>query len=296
MKSKIAYIFLYAWAKAHAWLPVSVLYILADILYVLVYKVMRYRVRMVRNNMKASFPQKTEAERKCLERGFYHYFSDYIVELLKQAHVSKEEMLARAHITNPELIDRLVDEGYTCIAVFLGHYGNWEWFPASNTVFRSACMYPIYRPLNNKAFDKLITNFRTRFGVHLIEKHSTSKSIIQLKLDKTPSMVFFLADQNPGRDYLEYWSTFLNRDTPVLTGPEKIARRLELPVVFADMTVVKRGQYSFAFKLLTKTPQSTPEFWVTETYIRLMEESILKNPSYWLWTHNRWKYKREQNA
>jgi KDO2-lipid IV(A) lauroyltransferase len=295
MWAKIGYALLYAWVKLHALLPFRLLYVLSDILYVLIYKVAGYRLRVSRRNLRASFPEKTETELRRMERAFYHHFADYIVETIKLAHISLEEIQRRAYMVNPGLIDRLIDEGHTCIIIALGHYGNWEWFTAGNSFFADARMYPIYRPLSNKAFDRLFINLRARFSAIGIRKKDTVRDLIRLKREKTHALAVFLADQTPSRSNLHYWTNFLGQDSSILTGPERIARKLRLPVVYADVEKVKRGYYQVTFKLLTASPQNTPEFLVTEQYARLMEQTILREPAYWLWTHKRWKYKREDS-
>lgn len=293
MWDKIQYALIYSWVKVHALLPMSALYVLSDILYLIIYKVAGYRLKVVRHNMKASFPNKPENELRQMERDFYHHFSDYIVETIKLAHISLEEVQRRALIRNPELIDQLMDKGHSCFVLLLGHYGNWEWFTASTTFFANAQMHQIYRPLNNKAFDRLFIHLRTKFGAFGIKKNDTIRDIIRLKQDKTPSVAVFLADQTPSKANLHYWTPFLNQDSAILTGPERIARKLDLPVVYMDVKRIRRGHYTVDTVLITETPKETPEFWITEQYARLMEQSILRAPAYWLWTHKRWKHKHE---
>ncbi|MDO4756131.1 MAG: lysophospholipid acyltransferase family protein, partial [Parabacteroides sp.] len=291
MWNKIQYILLYSWVKIHALLPMNVLYLLSDILYVIIYKVIRYRVKVVHRNIKASFPDKSEEERLRLERAFYHHFADYIVETIKLAHISLDELQKRAFLRNPELVDHLMEKGHTCFILLMGHHGNWEWFSGSTSRFKNSRMYQIYRPLNNKAFDRLFIHLRTRFGSYGIKKQETVREVIQLKKDKTPCVVIFIADQTPSKNNLHYWTTFLNQDSSILTGPERLARKLDLPVIFLDTKQVKRGYYTMDMHLITETPKETPENWITEQYARLMETCILKDPSGWLWTHKRWKYK-----
>lgn len=293
MWDKILYGILYGWVMLHALLPLRILYVLSDILYVLIYKIVGYRLKVVRRNMKASFPEKTNAELRKLERAFYHHFCDYVVETFKLAHISLEEIQRRAHLKNPELVDRLMDEGHTCIVLLMGHYGNWEWFSGSTSFFEDSRIYQIYRPLKSKAFDKLFIKLRTRFGSYGIKKNDTVRDVITLKQKGIRSVVIFIADQTPSKANLHYWTSFLNQDSAIFTGPERIARKLDLPVVFLDTKKIKRGYYTVDMKLVTDKAKETPEFWITEQYARLMEQCIMRNPAYWLWTHKRWKHKRE---
>lgn len=293
---KIVYVFLYIWVKAHAILPMSVLYILSDILYFFIYYVFKYRIKVVRQNMKNSFPEKTEQERKCLEKRFYHHFSDYIVETIKLAHISQEKLLRRAHLNNPEMIKPLLAQGHTCMMLVMGHYGNWEWFTGFPSRFGGDVqVHQIYRPLTSKAFDRLFIFLRTRFQAFGIKKNEVVRDLIRLKQTKTPSLTVFIADQTPSKANIHYWTRFLNQESAMFTGPERIATKLDIPVIFVDVKKIKRGYYTVDFELMTDKPREKPEFWITEEYTRRMEHSIMRDPAYWLWTHKRWKHKRTEN-
>ena len=275
MWNKIQYAFLYSWVKVHALLPMRALYVLSDILYVLIYKIAGYRVKVVRRNITASFPDKSKAEWRQLERRFYHHFADYIVETIKLAHISLDEIQQRAYLKNPELVDQLMEKGHTCFILTMGHYGNWEWFSGSTTRFEDSRIYQIYRPLNNKAFDKLFADLRTQFGSFGIKKNDTIRDIIKLKQDKTKSVVIFLADQTPSKANLHYWTEFLHQDTAILTGPARIARKLNLPVIILDTQKVKRGYYTVDMKLITEKPKETQENNKTERYARQIKKKIM---------------------
>ena len=292
MWTRIQYILIYGWIKIHALLPMRLLYVLSDILYLIIYWVIRYRVPVVRKNLKSSFPDKSEEELKQQEKAFYHHFADYIVETLKLAHISLQELQERAYVQNPELIDKLMDNGHPCCLFLMGHYGNWEWYSGSNSRFKDARLYQIYRPLNNKAVDKIFIHLRTKFGSSGIPKNDTGREVVRLVRNKVRSGVVFLADQTPSPSNLHYWTNFLNQDTSVLTGAERLARKLNTPVVFLDVQMVKRGYYTLEIQLITENPKETPENWITEEYARRLEKSILRKPEGWLWTHKRWKYKR----
>lgn len=293
MWDKLQYIFFFSWAKVHAFFPLKVLYVLADVLYWLIYKVVGYRLQVVRRNLKASFPERSESELRTLERRFYRHFADYVVETVKLAHISKEELLSRATVRNAEVVDRLVEEGHTCVIALMGHYGNWEWYTGSTHVFKDTRLYQIYRPLTNRAFDRLFMYLRTRFGALGIKKNDTVRDVIRLKQDRTHSLVVFIADQTPSKANLHYWTDFLHQDTSFLTGAERIARKLDLPVLYLHVRCPRRGYYEGELELLTEHAKETPENWITEQYVRRMEQTITYDPAYYLWTHKRWKYKRE---
>ena len=288
----VLYYLLLFWAKANALLPMKVLYWVSDFLYIIIYRLIGYRTKVVRRNLRASFPDKSEAELRKIEKDFYHHFADYIVETIKLAHISEKELQRRAFVQNPELIDRLMEKGHSTFIVFMGHYGNWEWYSGSSSRFVDCKIHQIYRPLNNPAIDRLFLYLRTRFNSFCIKKNDTFRDIVKLKQNRVRTIVIFLADQTPSRGNLHYWTTFLHQDTPMLTGAERIARKLNLPVLFLDVQKLRRGYYTLEIKVLSESPKETPENWLTEQYTRMLEKMILRAPAYWLWTHKRWKYTR----
>jgi KDO2-lipid IV(A) lauroyltransferase len=293
MGNKILYAFLIAWVKIHAILPMPVLYLLADIFYLILYYLVRYRRKIVRENLKNSFHDKSEKERAILERRFYRHFSDYIVETIKLAHISQEELLRRATIRNPEVVCDLMERGHATFIMVMGHYGNWEWFSGTASWFKGrTTIFQIYRPLKNKAFDRLFITLRTRFRSFGIKKTEAFRDILNLARNQSNALVVFIADQTPSKANLHYWTSFLNQDSAILTGPERIAKKLDLPVIFADTQKTGRGYYIVDLKIITEQAKNTPDFWITEQYARMMENCILRDPALWLWTHNRWKHKR----
>ena len=296
MGSKLLYVFLIAWVKVHAILPMPLLYLLSDIFFLFIYYLIRYRRKIVRKNLQKSFPDKTGKELITLERRFYRHFSDYIVETIKLAHISQEELLKRAIVRNPKVIYDLMDSGHTTFIMLMGHYGNWEWFSSATPWFEGRItIHQIYRPLANKAFDHLFKYIRTRFNSFGITKNEAVRDIFNLHHNKKNAVVVFIADQTPSKANLHYWTDFLNQDSAILTGPERIAKKLDLPVLFADTQKTGRGFYAIDLKLITDQAKNTPDFWITEQYARMMENCILRDPAYWLWTHNRWKHERIKN-
>lgn len=282
---------LYAWAL----LPLRALYLLSDLLYFPVYHLVGYRKKVVRRNIRNSFPEKTEKERLTIEKQFYHHFCDYVVETVKLMHISDEEMLRRMRFINSEMVHELAKDGKS-IFLMMGHYGNWEWVPSiTRWVPEQLLMAQIYRPLSNKAADKFFLKLRARFGSVGIAKNDTLRDIIRYRKEGKQTMIGFIADQTPSKNNLHYWTPFLNQDTPVLTGAEKIARKIDAHVLFLDVRKVKRGYYEAEFKEIAVNSPETAEFEITEKYIRLMEEMICRAPQYWLWTHKRWKHSRSQN-
>lgn len=297
MWTKLQFKLLYSWVRVHSLLPMRVLYVLSDVFYVLIYRVARYRLKVVRRNMKASFPEKSKAELRKLERAFYHHFADYVVEVIKLGNMRSHEAVSRAHIKNPEMISKLLEEGHTTIVALMAHYGNWEWFTSATMVLpHTLKLWQIYRPLKNKVMDDMFADLRSRFGSFGLKKNDTVREMVRLKREGSQNLVIFIADQTPSKANLHYWTTFLSQDTPMLNGAERIARKLDLPVVFLDVEKVRRGYYTMELKLITSHAKETAENEITETYAHMTEAMILRNPAYWLWTHKRWKYKRDDNG
>lgn len=292
--NKIFYYLFYVVILLHALLPFRILYVLSDILYVLVYKVVGYRLRVVRENMKNSFPDKTEKELMQLEKDFYHHFCDYFVETIKLLHISDEEAYKRMEFVNMEQVLSVTNRGNSCL-VFLGHYGNWEWIPSVTRSFHNGeVLAQIYRPLKNKAFDDLFLKLRSRFGSVGVAKNDTLRAIIRMRKEGLQTVIGFMADQTPSLNNIHYWTSFLNQDTPVFTGVERIAKQTGFAVMYFDVEKIKRGYYRATVKLISDKPKEEPEFAITEKYIRMMETTILRSPAYWLWTHKRWKWTREK--
>lgn len=296
--NKILYYIVYSWMYLHALLPFRALYVLSDILYVLVYKMIGYRLKVVRQNLKSSFPEKTDKERIEIEKEFYHHFCDYFVETIKLLHISDEEMRKRMQFENVELVKDLMRDGNS-VLMYLGHYCNWEWVTSITLQFKgeeNRNLGEIYKPLKNKAIDDIFLKIRSRFGPLAIPKNDTLRTIIKLRREKKQIIIGFMADQTPSIRNIHYWTNFLNQDTPVFTGVERIAKQTDFAVVYLDVRKERRGHYVGTVRQITDDPKSEPEFKITEDYIRAMEKTILRNPAYWLWTHKRWKRTREEVA
>ena len=275
-------------------LPLWALYRVSDGLYYLLYHLVRYRRPLVRKNLTDSFPDKTEAEIIKIEKEFYSWLCDYFVETLKLFTVSKAEISRRMTFKGVDAVRRAVDNGQSC-ALYLGHYCNWEWvtsFPL--TIGDKAICGQIYHVLENPSFDRLFLRLRERMGAVCIPMAETLRHIARYRHEGKPVIIGFIADQVPFWNNIHYWTDFLNHDTPVLTGTERIVHKAGFAAFYVDMRRTRRGYYSAEFIPLTYSPAELKEFELTEMYFRLLEKTILRQPPYWLWTHNRWKRTREE--
>ena len=280
----------YGFCWVLALLPLRFLYLISDLLFVLVCYVARYRRKVVMDNLRHSFPEKTEAERWQIARKFYRFLCDLFIETVKIINVDTPQMQRRIRFSNPEIFDDLYRKGKQLFFI-PGHYGNWEWL----SVLEGAIPYhqaSLYRPLKNKIFDKFFRQMRTKYGTGVVPSKMAVRAINQYRQENRLTAMCFLSDQSPRLDSNPYWTTFLNQDTPVFLGVEKLARRYNMAVVYYEIRRVKRGYYEVDVTLITENAAETAEYEITNRHVQLLEETIRRNPPYWLWSHRRWKHKR----
>ena len=291
---KLLYYIVFAVWYVFSLLPLRIHYVLSDLLFWLLYGVVGYRKAVIRKNLRESFPEKSEEELRKIARGYYHFFCDYIVETIKMMTISKENIRRRLTFKGTELVDEIVESGQSC-AVYLGHLGNWEWVTSLPLwVTPKAQCGQIYHPLENKEFDRLFLYSRQRLGAKCIAMQDTLREILKYRKENQPVVIGYISDQVPFWTNIHHWVDFLHHDTPVLTGTERIARKVNHAVFFLDVHRVRRGYYEAEFKLITREPQKMDEFEITDIYFKLLEESIRRAPEFWLWSHNRWKRTREE--
>ncbi len=279
--------------RAYAVLPLPVMYLISDCLvFPLLYHLFRYRRKTVRINLQRSFPQKSAVELKMLERRFYKHFCDSIQETCHLLEMSEKEALKRMVFENPEYPVQLAEK-HGGVLVVLGHYGNWEYesLYAMHLRYTDAVnSYNVYKPLKNKAFDVLMHKIRTRFGGSNVAKNDIYRTVIRLRNEGKQGIFGLISDQSPNGNSLGYWTNFLNQETAVMIGAERMAKQTGFAIVYADVLKTDRGHYQTTFRLVTDNPAETSEFDITERYTRLMEDTILRDPAFWLWTHKRWKH------
>ena len=273
-------------------LPLRVLYLLSDFIYLVLYYLVGYRKKTVFQNLEKSLPDKSPQEIKRIARKFYRQLCDIFIESAYRIHMGEKENTRRIHYKNPEIPQDYYNQGKS-IVLLLSHYGNWEW-PTRISKLSSHDILAIYKPLQNKYFDRLFLQLRGQFGAIGIPMESTLRTLISYQRNNKPCILYTVADQRPQWTSIQHWTTFLNQDTPVITGPEKIAKRFNYPVLFLDLQKLKRGYYSVEFKLIYENPDAVPEFHVSRRYQAMVERNILQRPEQWLWSHKRWKYSRHQ--
>lgn len=293
---KIVYYLLYGIVYALSLLPFRLLYLLSDGLYVLVFYVVRYRRKVVSYNLASSFPEKSEDDILQIERAFYHWFCDYIFETFKLLSISNEKLLKHIEFRGVEQLEACFDKGQDCAAI-LGHYCNWEWLSATGLAFKShpnAVMGLIYHPLRSKPMDWLFIDIRSAHKGVCIEKKNILRYLVEYRKEQRRSLFGYISDQTPKWDNIHLWLPFLNHETPVFTGGERIMRKMNDAVFYVDMERPRRGHYICTFRLITKEINTLAENEVTHQFYQLLETSIRRQPAYYLWTHNRWKRTKEE--
>jgi KDO2-lipid IV(A) lauroyltransferase len=281
-----AFIFLFRIA------PFRVLYFFSDRIYFLVYSLFGYRKKVVLNNLRDSFPEKSEKEISLIARKFYHHLCDILVESIKAFSMKEDEVVKRYEYENTRFLDELYRQGKSAICVG-GHYNNWEWSGIASGTQLKHRPVGFYKPLSNKMVDAIVRKTRVR-GRSLLVSITNTSAVFSQDYGE-PAIFYMVADQSPSSVRMAYWMQFLNQDTAVLHGPEKYARLHNLPVVFAYPQKIKRGYYKLKFIMLVEDPSKTAPGEITRIYMNTLEKIIQDKPEFYLWSHRRWKLKRNRS-
>ena len=271
-------------------LPFWALFLLSDGFYFLI-RISGYRKKVVMNNLRNSFPEKTEEELKSISKSFFRHLCDLFFETFKLQSITENQIKQRVEIVNHELLDKYYHEGKDVIAM-LGHYGNWEWVTAIN-LFIKAQGCEVYQVLKSKEYDKFMLKLRSRWGTLNFDMESSYRSMHKLKMENKRFVIGMISDQSPARKKVQYFTEFLNQDTAVHIGAEKMAIKTNSPVVFFRFDKLKRGYYKLTIEPLVEEPSETKEYEITNIFTKHLENIIKEKPEFWLWSHKRWKYKRE---
>ena len=272
-------------------LPKRGMYIFADFLFILAYYIIGYRKKVVYQNLRKSFPEKSQKEIKKIAKKFYRHLGDIIVENMAILNMSVSKVQKFVKVRNVEVLNEMYDKDKSTIAI-TAHYGNWEFLPTLSS-YTDYQILSVYKPLKNKFFDRKVFDMRRRFDGIPVPMKTVYKEIIRQKKTGTKFVMGLVSDQCPPRKYINYWTEFLNQDTPFFTGAEKIATKFNHAVVLIVVKKQKRGLYEIEFTPLVEHAKETSDTEITEKYVRALEKAIRENPPYWLWSHRRWKYKKE---
>lgn len=275
--------------RLFSYVPFCLLYIISDGLYFFVYYIFRYRRRIVRKNLTESFPEKSEDDIKKIEKNFYSFFTDNILESLKMFTISRKEMIQRVKFMNVEEVNALMRSGKS-VSLFLGHYSNWEWMSSIPLhIDKNVIGAQIYHKLSNKNMDRLMLYIRERMGAVCVEMRKTARYVNELATENKVCIIGFIADQSPRKKDSRHFLHFLNHNTPVLTGTEKITKHYDFGAFFLDVKRVKRGYYEARFVKMHDNPKSLPDFELTAIYYQMLEKCIRTQPELYLWSHNRFR-------
>ena len=289
MLARIGY---YIFVLPLSYLPLGILYVFTDFLYLILVTTGVYRKSTIEENIERSFPNLSLSERKKIKRKFYRHFTDLLAEGIKNLSISEKQLKKRFNVVNPELMQELHNRKRNVLLVS-GHYNNWEWLiTAQNFLFPHKAI-GIGMPLSSKFWDKQINSRRERYGMKVVNAKN-----YKLELKANPEVlkaVLVLSDQSPGDALKSYWMDFLNQQTPVLFGAEIMAHDLDYSVVFFATRKIKRGYYKMELSLVAEKPSNTSWGQITESHTNKLEKEIIDQPAYWLWSHKRWKRQQPEN-
>ncbi len=274
-----------------SYLPFKVMYLVSDVFYILIYKVLGYRKSVVTENLKKSFPEKTAEEIRQIRSDFYHYLCDLGLETIKTLSITPATLKKHVNLEGISVYEHFHNQQQSVIIV-LGHVGSWELAGNYFSLQIPHQLYGIYHPLANRHFDQFFIRMRTRLGAKLYPMKSTYREM--LKNRKNLTATAFIGDQTPTSGN-GHWMTFMNQDTAIFKGTETIARKLDYPVIYVSVVREKRGQYTLRSELLVEHPQELAENELTEMHTRRLEQDIINYPETWLWSHRRWKHKRPED-
>lgn len=278
--------------KLIARLPLPLLYLFADGMYVVLRFVVRYRWPVVLQNLQNAFPEKTPAEHRRLAGAFYRNLTDVVVETFKALTIPEEELRRRITMQDAGIFQDYVTKGHHTVLVMTSHLCNWEW-----SSLRARLEAPrvevdvVYKTLSSPFFDQLMREIRGRFGILPLPMQGLLRNMIRRRNE--PRIIGLVADQAAEMPETAYWTRFMNQETDFFTGTEKLARQFNSPVVFMSMRRVRRGHYVLTCERLAEPPyDALPPNAVIDNYIEKLEAAIRRQPADWLWSHKRWKHRR----
>lgn len=285
----LIYLITYSFLWCISILPFPLLYLFSDFVYFLLYKVIGYRKKTVRNNIKMAFPEYTHKQVLAIEKAFYKYLCDMFLEMIKTMTISQDEMDRRYKFKNIEIVKEYEKKGKSII-LMCSHYASWEWVIILGK-YLDTDGYGVYKKIANPYFDKLVRDIRSKFKAVLIDTKHTVSTIKNNESKGIHATYLFISDQTPRLSTSNYWNTFMGINTPIHTGAEKLAKDLDMSVLYLKVSKIKRGFYEAEFIEITDEPRNTPEHYITDTFLRIVENQIKEEPRYYFWTHKRWKHK-----
>ena len=286
----IVYLIAYPFLWSISMLPFRLLYLFSDFVYLIVYYLIGYRKKTVRENLALALPHLSDEERLIIEKKSFRHWCDMFLEMIKTMTISNTEINKRFVFLNMEVYKKLEAQEKS-IAIMLAHYASYEWVISMNAYVKFSA-FAIYKKLANPYFDKLVRDIRSRFKANLITTKETIPVIIENNRNKLLSIYGFASDQSPKISSAFHWQKFMGIEVPVHTGAEMLSKKYDMNVIFLKVTKVKRGYYQAIFEVLSENAKEVPNYEITDKFLKLVEHQIHEAPEYYLWTHKRWKHKR----
>ena len=275
-------------------LPMPLLYAVGEVVRVFIYTIFRYRLDVVRKNLKNSFPDKSIKELREIERKYYKHLLNIFIEGIKLLTISKKSLMKRYCCVNSEIVNDYFRQGKSVI-LMSSHYNNWEWMVLSLSLQFDFQGIGVGKPNSNKVFEKIINKARTRYGTEVIFADTVRNDIQKYDQEQKWCAYMMLSDQNPPNIEKSYITTFMNQPSAMIYGAEYFAKKYNYPVFYYVVKQRKRGYYEIEIKKITNNPQNEPYGAIIEKYINYLEQDICKQPQFWLWSHKRWKHKISAN-
>jgi len=272
-------------------MPLSVLFLISDVIFFVMYYVFPYRKNVVANNLRNAFPGKSKDERKKIQKSFYRYFVDFMIETIKMVNLSTKAHSKRVKLNNLEIFENQYSKGNN-IVIVSGHYGNWEWVNILELYIEHRLMFTVKKQMNSFSND-IINKLRQKYGGEKVYMNDTYRTVYRKIKNGEKIALWLLADQRPPKR-AEFWTTFLNQETAFFLGASKMVKKLGFSMVFMDIQRIGRGRYEVDFELLADKDTDLDEFGLTELHVRKLEQIIKGKPENWLWSHKRWKFKKPQ--
>ncbi len=285
----ILFILVYPFLWLISILPFPILYLFSDGMYILIYHIIGYRKKVVRENLALTLPHLSVIERLSIEKKSYKHLCDMFLEMIKTMTVSSKEINKRFVFTNPKMYQDL-EKTNKSIVLMLSHYASYEWSFSINKIVNIKT-YGIYKKINNPYFDKLAHKIRSRFNLGLITNKEAIPTIIENTKNGIIATYGFASDQSPKREAI-YWKDFMGIEVPVHTGAEMLSKRYNMNVAFLKTKKIKRGFYETTFEILSENAKEVPDYEITDKFLKLVENQILEAPEFYLWTHRRWKHRK----
>ena len=288
---RLLYILIYPILWLLSILPMRILYIKSTGLFILAYYIFGYRRKVVNSNLLLVFPDKTQKERDLIAKEFFEHLCDLIFETIKSLTISEKEIRKRFNVVNIEILAPYYQNNKS-ILLMAGHYGNWEWSGILNKLMQHQA-HAVYKPLANKQFDNLVRKIRERFGGVIVSNKKIVPVLFRKMRKGTNTLTYILSDQTPKMGAFKHRDTFMGIDVPVFTGTEELAKKFDFALMYLKVEKVKRGYYNATFVSLADEPKKHPDFEITRMFFDQVEQQVHEKPEYYLWSHKRWKLRKQ---